>query len=177
MLIQLKMIKILWVGSDTDRKNHILLKKIIYSICEIDEKVIFNIVVSENMIEGFKELKTKYPKNISLYLTMSKNKFYKLIKSSNYLICTSFREVNSVLILESLSLGIPVFSTKFPGTIDTISDNDFLFSWNDSPDSIAKKILNYKLKNQENNKAIRNRIKTIIKLQHKNAIDKICKLL
>ena len=52
MLIQLKMIKILWVGSDTDRKNHILLK-IIYSICEIDEKVIFNIVVSENMIEGF----------------------------------------------------------------------------------------------------------------------------
>lgn len=132
---------ILWFGSNTNRKNWYLAKNIFQRLLtDYDDFFVKAIIKSENN-KIFVNLKEYFPNSFNMIDFIPKSEFEEILKGADMILSTSFREVNSTLILESLARGKPVFSSAFPGALDTIHQ-DYLFKWNDSPDHIVNQLIN-----------------------------------
>lgn len=130
---------VLWFGSNTKRKNWYLARRIFKKILLNSNDVSVIAVVRDN--SGiFVNLKDDFPHFFSIVDFMPKSQFSEVVKVADIILSTSFREVNSTFILESLVSGKPVLSSKFPGAFDTIN-KDYLFNWSDSPEDIANQLI------------------------------------
>jgi len=126
-------INILWSGALIYRKNPILALLIIEKLITKYPNVKLSIYGSGPLKNIVQKKINNFPKNIkgNIYYreNIDRQEFLKKFSKFDILLVTSFREVNSFLIIEALENNMFVVSPKLSGMNDTIQNKNHLFKY------------------------------------------------
>ncbi len=133
---------VVYVGRLSAIKNPLRLIDIMEKVVKVDKNIVLSIVGGgelENELRAYIANK-KLNNNVRLLGFMSNP--YKVISCSKLMLMTSISEGLPMCVLEAMSLGVPIISTKTDGVSEIIKNDERGFLY-DTNDEAVRKIIEY----------------------------------
>ncbi len=137
-------LKLIFVGELIENKGVDLLYNAIIEVHELLEAydLSFTIIGHGDLKNQLKKQFSKVDFEVEFFENLPNDDVLKLIAQNHFFIFPSWRETWGHVLLESMSVGTPVFTSKYPGAVKDIiypSNNSYIVDFNE-PLSVAKKI-------------------------------------
>lgn len=117
---------VLWSGQLITRKNPKSALKVAEILLKNNQDIEFQMIGNGPLLNQL-----KFPKNthgrFSYISEMARSEFFEQLKQADILLVTSWREANSVLIYEAMSLNIPVVSLDISGMKQTVATTGVVY--------------------------------------------------